>query len=284
MQAHHIKKILLSAMLFVSLSAWAQHHQFGFSAAAGMGGLRYKVNGQESKLKPAIHFGLTYTLVCKAGWGLHTGLGPGFFRTNSPLAGNSSYTSNAVDSEGEGFEFRVHQKGYSEIQKLYTLDIPLMLQWQTPESSTPQFYVRSGVKLMLPVRSGFSASAGEISTTGYYPSYNVELANLPEFGFGSQSHWSGKGNTDLKPALALAAEAGAVFSICKSRLLYAGAYIDYGLNDMSKEGPSTSLLEYSTNGFASSKPNGLLSLREAGPVRFISYGIRLQFAFSASAH
>lgn len=284
MQVLHIKGTLLSAMLFVSLSARAQHHQFGFSAGAGIGGLHYKMNGQDSKLKPAVNFGLTYTFVYKSGWGLHTGIGAGFFRTNSPSAGNSSYTSNAVDSEGEAFEFRVHQNSYSETQRTYTLDIPLMLQWQTPESSAPRFYVRSGVKLMLPLKSGFSASAGEMSTTGFYPSYNVELANLPQFGFGSQSHWSGKGDTDLKPVLALAAEAGATFTICKNRLLYAGAYIDYGLNDMNKEGLSRPLLEYSINGFASSKPNGLLSLPETGRVRFISYGIRLQYAFSASSH
>lgn len=267
-------------LLFFSAASIAQSHEFGFAAGAGYGGLRYNVKGEESKLKPTVNFGLTYTWLCKAGWGLHTGIQLGFMRTETALPGNTMYISNAVDNENEGFEFRVQQKGYAETQKLYTLDIPLMLQWQTTSKSKTAFYARAGGKFSVPVKRSFDATAAELTTTGYYPAYNVELANLPQFGFGTKQNWKYEGDFDLKTSIALAAEAGAKFRIGKSRSLYAGAYLDYGLTDMRKQNDNNSFFQYSASGFDNTKASSLLNRPEIdGSIRMISYGIRLQYAF-----
>lgn len=268
-------------LLFISAASMAQSHEFGFAAGAGYGGLRYDVKGEDSKLKPTVNFGLTYTWLCKAGWGLHTGIQLGFMRTETGLPGNTMYISNAVDNENEGFEFRVQQKGYAETQKLYTLDIPLMLQWQSSSKSKTEFYARAGGKFSVPVKRSFDATAAELTTTGYYPAYNVELANLPQFGFGTKQNWSYEGEFDLKTSIALAAEAGAKFRIGKSRSLYAGAYLDYGLTDMRKQNDNNSFFQYSDSGFDNTKASSLLNRPEVDKnIKMISYGIRLQYAFS----
>lgn len=270
-------------LLFIGTASMAQTHEFGFAAGAGYGGLRYEVKGEDSKLKPTVNFGLSYTWLCKAGWGLHTGLQLGFMRTETALPGNTMYASNAVDSENEGFEFRVQQKDYAETQKVYTIDIPLLLQWQTSSQSKTEFYARAGGKLSIPVKRSFDATAAELTTTGYYPSYNVELANLPAFGFGTKQNWKHEGDFDLKASLALAAEAGAKFRIGKSRSLYAGAYLDYGLTDMRKQNDNNSYFQYSTSGFDNTGASSLLNRQEVdGKIRMIGYGIRLQYAFGLS--
>lgn len=268
-------------LFFISAASMAQSHEFGLAAGAGYGGLRYEVKGEKSKLKPNLHFGLSYSWLCKAGWGLHTGIQLGFMRTETGLPGNTMYISNAVDNENEGFEFRVQQKDYTETQEIYTLDIPLMLQWQTTGKSKTAFYARAGGKLSLPVKRSFDATAAEITNTGYYPSYNVELANLPQYGFGTKQNWTYAGEFDLKASIALAAEAGAKFRIGRNRSLYAGAYLDYGLTDMRKQNDANSFFQYSSMGFDNTRASSLLNRPEVdGKIRMISYGIRLQYAFS----
>lgn len=131
----------------------------------------------------------SYCLSVDAGYffskyfGLSTGLGlsPYFTRLSLDSYSNSLDT---IDSENESYERRISGKYIKENQKIYFLEIPVMINFQCPFSKAIGFYVQSGINLAIPVSKNYSSS-GTYTYSGYYPAYNVLLKDIPYEGFKS---------------------------------------------------------------------------------------------------
>jgi OmpA-OmpF porin, OOP family len=260
----------------------AQTSEFNISAGGGLSGLQYDIKNGKSSLKPGFQLGAGYTWFINSHWGIGTGLEFGYYHSKATLTPNTVFATNTIDSESDAFEFRVKTKGYEEQQKLYTVNIPLMMQFQTPGSGSTQLYAQGGAKLSIPLKAPYQTHADEIIATGYYPDVNLEVTDLPVHGFGTQSNWSDKGENDFKLSYSLSAEAGAKFRLSPRSYLYAGAYIDYGLNNIKKEEGKATLLTYNPTALNQSQANGIFSLANTtGDVRLASYGIKLRIGFSA---
>lgn len=277
--------ILISAFLLLTgMTVLGQKNEFSLYAGAGMQGLQYDNNYGDVSIKPGFQAGVGYTRWLYPRWGIRTGLELGYYHTRATLHANAVFTNNEMDSEGEGFEYRVKASGYREDQKVYTVNIPLLLQFQTPARGRQQFYALGGAKLGIPFSQTYTTSAGEISASGYYPNLNIEITDLPVHGFGKQAGWSAEGDNDFKLSVSLAAEAGLRFRVSTNSYLYAGAYIDYGLNNIKKMEGSSTLLSYDPNGLTQSKATGIFALTGAtGQVRMIAYGIKVGFAFGSNS-
>jgi OOP family OmpA-OmpF porin len=268
---------------FSAITASAQQNEFSLYAGAGMHGLQYDNTHGGMSIKPGFQAGVGYTRLLSSRWGIRTGLEIGYYHTRATLNAGTAFISQYVDSEGEGFEYRVKASGYREDQKLYTVNIPLLLQFQTPGQGKQQFYALGGAKLGIPFSQTYTSHADEISASGYYPNLDLEITDLPVHGFGKQAGWSGKGDNDLKIAISLAAEAGLRFRVSANSYLYTGAYIDYGLNKMKKAAGNSPLLTYDPNGLAQSKATGIFALpATTEDVKLIAYGIKLGFAFGSN--
>ncbi len=274
--------ILCASTLLAGRTAHAQQNEFSLYAGGGMQGLQYDNTHGGISIKPGFQAGIGYTRFLSGHWGIRSGLEIGYYHTRATLNPGAAFTQNYVDSEGEGFEYRVKAGGYREDQKAYTLSIPLLLQFQTPGHGKQQFYALGGAKLGIPLSQTYSAQADEISGSGYYPNLDLEITDLPVHGFGKQAGWKGKGDNDLKIAVSLAAEAGVRFHVSANSYLYTGAWIDYGLNNMKKTAGNASLLTYDPNGLTESKATGIFALAgTTGDVRLMAYGIKLGFAFGS---
>jgi OmpA-OmpF porin, OOP family len=269
--------------LLAGTATMAQKNEFSIYAGAGMQGLQYTNNLGSLSVKPGFQAGISFTHFLSSRWGIRSGLEIGYYHSRATLKEGTPFTSYEIDSEGQAFEYRVKAGGYTEDQKLYTVNIPLQIQFQTPAACKQQFYAAAGAKLGLPLSQRYASKAGDINTTGYYPHLNIEITDLPVHGFGKQAGWSGEGEYEFKPSVSLTAEAGMRFRLSGGRHLYAGAYLDYGLNDIRKtEGPAA-LLAYNPNGLAQSKATGLFNLNNVvSDTRLIAYGIKLGFVFGNS--
>jgi OmpA-OmpF porin, OOP family len=277
-------KILTLPMVVVALMAtttsMAQKNEFSFAIGGGQSYLDYKINDATKKSKTGFQASIGYTKKINKQWGILTGLELASYRTELTLHNNSTYTSYQVDNEGQGFEYRTTVSGQKEKQSLYTINIPVMLQYVAGESKT-QFYGQAGVKIGLPLDGTNRTSAAELTTTGYYPEMNVVLSDLPSHGFGTQTNWEGIGALNTKVSYAAAAEAGVKLNTASSRAIYIGAYLDYGLNDIRKEDKGVSLVTYNESGNVQRQAYSALEIPGmAKDLRLVAYGLRVRIGLS----
>jgi hypothetical protein len=131
----------------------------------------------------------SYCLSVDAGYffskyfGLSTGIGLSPYFTKLSLDSYSN-SLDTIDSENESYERRISGKNINETQKIYFLEIPVMLNFQCPFSKAIGFYLQSGINLAIPVSKNYSSS-GTFTYSGYYPAYNVLLKDIPYEGFKS---------------------------------------------------------------------------------------------------
>lgn len=131
----------------------------------------------------------SYTLSFDAGYffskyfGLSTGIGLSPYLTKLFLDTYSN-SLDTVDSENEAYERRISGRNIEETQKIYYLEIPVILNFQYPFSKAIGFYLQGGINLAIPVSKNYSSS-GTFTYTGYYPAYNVLLRDIPYEGFKS---------------------------------------------------------------------------------------------------
>jgi len=116
-------------------------------------------------------------------FGLSTGIGLSPYLTQLSLDSYSN-SLDTIDSENENYERRISGKNINETQKIYFLEIPVMLNFQCPFSKAIGFYLQSGINLAIPVSKNY-LSSGTFTYSGYYPAYNVLLEDIPYEGFKS---------------------------------------------------------------------------------------------------
>ncbi len=114
-------------------------------------------------------------------FGLSTGIGLSRYNTKFTLDTYSN-TLDTVDSESESYERRITGQDIKETQKLYFLEIPLILNFQCPVGRTVGIYLQGGISMAIPIGTDYSGS-GIFSYKGYYPAYNVVLEDIPYEGF-----------------------------------------------------------------------------------------------------
>ncbi len=154
----------------------------GIELNGGLQGMRYPLqNGQVTQLLGG-SVGLGYTFRLSSGWDLRSGITGGIYRTQASLNDGLVFTSDQVDDAGSAFQYKVKTEGYKEIQRFFAAGIPLLLQYHTTGST--QWYFEGGGKILVPfVIRVYKVSAQQLSLSGYYPDYKVEVSNLPQHGF-----------------------------------------------------------------------------------------------------
>ena len=131
----------------------------------------------------------SYCLSVDAGYffskyfGISTGIGLSPYVTQLSLDPYSN-SLDTVDIENESYERRISGNNIEETQKIYFLEIPVILNFQCPFSKAIGFYLQGGINLAIHVGNNYSSS-GTFSYSGYYPAYNVVLKDIPYEGFKS---------------------------------------------------------------------------------------------------
>jgi len=195
--------------------------------------------------------------------------------------------------------------GYEEKQRSAMMQIPLMLQFQTDRTdSRRQFFAAAGAKAGFPINGKYRNKAS-LSNAGYYE-YENSLYDTQQFmGFGDFPNRKSNGGIDFKTAFFLSAEAGVKWKLNDKFSLYAGAYLDFGLNNIkapqnvddlpsivayNRANPPAFAVnsivqsQYSQNGarrqaFIPGRTTGLES--STGNIKPIAAGIKIRLAFGA---
>jgi len=274
---HKIAFITLITVLSTQISFAQSKSEISLVASGIFSKLDYDT--QEAYLDQARSgsFGLGYSFYFNRQWAINIGAEYESFKANL-IYSALQLSNNAVDIEGETFEYRYTAEGYDEEQKLNVINIPLTLQFQTDGDET-KFYARVGGQISLINDAEYSTSIRNLTTSGYYPQYDAELFDPQFMGFGRYNNVSQE-SQDLAFDTSFAAvlEAGVKREIDNLGSLYIGLFCNYGLTTLSTDTEAANLVEYNTENPTDFTDNSVLQTDRAEDIRLVSYGVKLRFA------
>ncbi len=274
---HKIAFITLITVLSTQISFAQSKSEISLVASGIFSKLDYDT--QEGYLDQARSgsFGLGYSFYFNRQWAINIGAEYESFKTNL-IYSALQLSNNAVDIEGETFEYRYTAEGYDEEQKLNVINIPLTLQFQTDGDET-KFYARVGGQISLINDAEYSTSIRNLTTSGYYPKYDAELFDPQFMGFGRYNNVSQESqDLEFDTSFAAVVEAGVKREIYNLGSLYLGLFCNYGLTTLSTDTEAANLVEYNTENPTDFTANSVLQTDRAEDIRLVSYGIKLRFA------
>jgi OOP family OmpA-OmpF porin len=275
-----IRKITGIAIAFMAIITQAGAQGLSIELDGGLQGTRYSLQNGQSQLQAGGSLGLGYGFRLGRSLNLLTGVTGGVYRTQASLRDGVVFSSYQVDDAGSAFQYTVKPTGYKETQQFFAASVPLLLQYHTTDAGV-QWYFAGGGKVFVPFNTSTQVSATQLSLSGYYPDFNVDLSNLPQHGFGTINNWKANATTKLRPAAALSAATGLSFSLSPGTRFYAGVYVDFGLTDLKETNDSIPLATYSSTGISGVQAGGVLNMPKAGQVRLLSFGLQLRLSFGS---
>jgi outer membrane protein OmpA-like peptidoglycan-associated protein len=209
-------------------------HQFSLWGAGGLSTLMYSPTVGERSSMFGGTFGLGYTFYFHRNFGILAGAELAFY--NSKMKFDRLHDSYpAMDGDGQSIDYNTEVRDYEERQRMSSINIPLMLQYQS--GGEHKFYASLGFKLGIPVygkskvpqKTSFTAS-------GYYhgdgQGHLQELYDQRDLGYGTFTGNTVEEDIDFGLSYIGAVEAGVKWKLNDVLSLYTGAYFEYGFNDL----------------------------------------------------
>jgi hypothetical protein len=268
---------LICIFLGTSFSSYSQEKKQEFSIAIGgpFSYIDYRVATGEIVPGNGLNVGLRYSHYLNEG--LSVGLGIEYQSYNSEIKFqqlSGAYTE--IDSENESFQFRYKATNLREEQKLGYVNIPIGIQFET--TGTTKFYISGGAKIGFAVNGNYETTMQNLTTSGYYPQYNVELFSPTFAGFASTDNVKiDKQDLNTKISYSTTLETGLKQLIGKNNSIYIGVYLDYGLNNIYNKNENK-IVQYNPDTPVQLQHNSILDSQYSSDVTLISYGFKLRFA------
>ena len=229
-------------------------HEFSIWSSFGASTLHYKPTLGSREIKPGGAFGLGYTFYFNRNWGIRTGAEVAVYNTTFRLRMlRDSYTRYGFDDLTPGWsgtdeliDYHTEISNYTEKQRLFNLNVPLLLQFQTPlAGGNHRFFASAGLKLGLPISNTYKVSNATLYTWYYDHKTNQEfrpdptsygMPFLEDLGCFYNIPFSTR-RIDHRVRISgmASAEAGVKFHLSPRHSLYVGAYLDYGFNNIVRQ-------------------------------------------------
>jgi hypothetical protein len=273
---NYIASLSMITILLGCLNSYGQDKKHEFSVAVG-GPFSYIDAETAGKIVEGNGFnaGLRYSYYLNEG--LSVGIGAEYQSYNSDVTFQALYVRYmTVDDEGENFQFRYRVSNLREEQKLGYINIPVHIQFETP--GTTKLYLAAGAKVGFAINGSYESRMQNLTTSGYYPQYNVELFAPAFAGFASTNDVrSGKQDLDTDVSYSATIETGVKQLLGNKNSIYIGLYLDYGLNNI-YDNEKKPLVQYNAEIPVQLQQNSVLDSPFANNVRLVSYGLKLRFA------
>ena len=271
-------------MLAIGIFTTANAQEWRIALSGPFSSMDYKPLNSSDKITAGGEIGANYTFFFGKHFGIMTGFEAAIYKGRT-LLNDGSMSTNMVDDQGSAFVYKVSTKGYEETYQTTALSVPFMLRYRTNLTIDTYWYLDAGVKWLMPSTLSFHAKDSSMTTSGYYPNWNVEFNNVPNHGFSTTNNWNGSGQAPLQMGLMASVSSGFGFPIGGdwTKILYVGFFANFGVQDFWKApGASGSLVSYESNG-AMPKANGLYNTAAGkAPLKPSSFGITLKMAWDFS--
>lgn len=236
-----------------------------FSVGSGQHNLSYSLKDGVQKPTIGITANMGFTHYFTSKLGLLSGIGIQTCGSVSTI--NLTESTPAIDSDMDVYVHNAKFNSWQEKQQVLFVEIPLAGEFKQRINDKINMLFTLGAKLSIPVSATYKSTGGEIVTSGYYPQYNIELTDLPNHGFTTITQsFSGKNNLNL--LYSAIAKIGVGYKLTEKIDLHAGAYFNYGLNNILKA--DTKML-YQLDGTY----NSVLQSYQTTSIKPISLGVEL---------
>lgn len=261
------KQIILYISLTICILLQAQKSEnfLNFSIGGGQHNLSYSLKDGIQTPETGFSANMNFTHYFTSKLGLLSGVGIQTFSSVSTL--NLTESTPAIDTDMDIYVHNAKFNNWQEQQQVMFVEIPLAGQFKQRINDKINMLLTLGAKMSLPVSATYNTTGGEIVTSGYYPQYNIELTDLPNHGFSTITK-SFTGKYSLNPLYSAIAELGASYKLTEKIDLHAGAYFNYGLNNILKA--DTKML-YLLDGTYS----GVFQTYQITDITPVSFGIKL---------
>lgn len=208
-----------------------QKHELSFHFGTGLSTLQYDLQTGKHKGGFGVQGGAGYAYFFTPDWGIRTGVEIALYQSSARLTNFSDSYDIQGATAADNYTFSYETDNYRETQQALYFNIPLMLQFQS--GRTYKLYAAAGAKVGIPISATAKTKKYVMSTKGYFPQEGRTYDDLPQFGFGDYEYLkSSTGLDKLKLHVMLSAEAGLKWKVVKNNDLYAGAFVDYGLDNI----------------------------------------------------
>jgi hypothetical protein len=228
--------------------------------------------------------GVGFTGFVAPQFGLHVGLGLGFYNIGVKVETLNVFKEGLIDENGLYYDLHTTLSNYNEKHRTFVLSIPFMLHFQSAPNQTSWsrrssnlaqgFYAKAGMKLNILLSNTYESSVAKGFNTAYYIEKENWAATQEFAGLGTFKGKSANGSFGYVQAL-FSFEAGMKWNIGDDRYVYTGAYLDYGLNDPSKDN-RTSMNDHD---YIDPKSLDLSLMGFAEKTHLMTIGIKLRMAF-----
>lgn len=261
------RQIILGIAILATraLSAQEPVHYLHFNIGGGLNNLAYDLQSGTQKGQFGYTANVAYSYFFAPQWGFQTGAGVQLYGAKSTL--NLLTHAPATDTDGDAFLLGTDYTNWNEQQKAMFLEIPLECQFRHTLGAKFRLLASAGAKISIPLQTKYSTSNGQIVTTGYYSQWNVELSDLPQHGFGTNTN-TYEGNYTLKTAYLAIADVGGLIKLSDKKDLYVGGYFNYGLNNVLTPGTKSVSEQDGTY-------NGVLSSGLVSKVLPVAFGVKI---------
>ena len=155
--------------------------------------------------------------------------------------------------------------------------MPINIQFETP--GTSKLYVAAGAKIGFASSGSYKTTFQNLTTSGYYPQYNVELFSPAFAGFASTNNLvTGEQDLDTEVSYSATFETGLKQELGNRNSIYIGAYFEYGLNNIYDKNGNRQLVQYNAEQPVQLGYDTLLNSPLSSCTRLVSYGLKLRFA------
>jgi hypothetical protein len=231
-----MRLVSIIVLLFVmnGLYAWTPMPKNEFSIFAGCG-IPLDLSNSSSVKGFSGSVGVGYTKFLNRLIGVHIGVGLGLNHIQTNVDSLSTITHGLFDEHNYRYDLYTTLYNYEETKKTSFLSIPIMLQFQQNLGEERYFYAMGGITILFQHQTDFKAKVSELYNLAYYPLFDnwagtQNFVNLGTFG-GNNTN----GNFNLELFTKLAFETGLKWRISDNAFLYAGAFLDYNLNDPARK-------------------------------------------------
>jgi hypothetical protein len=274
-----IKKIGVATILIFSNLIFAQKGSFYFGLQTGKTTINNNTAFANNYSDFSTGFKVGYAYNLNSDFAIGTGVEYAAYRQNISLNDNV-YSSILIDNTDSAFEYRQSTTAYLENQVLNAVQIPIFVQYKKSLGGNYSIYSRLGGKLLIPTKFKIDASAKSITTSGYYPDFNLEITDVPSNGFETVNNWKENGTYKTKLACMASAELGIDFKLKQSNSIYLGVFVDYGLSDVVDNKNSDSIIGYDATAAGNSEVNGIFAYDKNSITKPLFVGISLGYNLS----
>lgn len=160
---------------------------------------------------------------------------------------------------------------WKETQNTLCFEVPLSLMANNNINGQWSFMMNLGVTLSLPIVAKYSTHDGNIVTSGYFESTNVEYTDLENHGFGTYESGEKESIDNTKVAIGTHVELGFSHMMKQKSAFYFGLYAYYGITNVINNQDQTL---YDSKNYV-----GVFACDEVSEIHPLKAGVKLGFRF-----